>query len=85
MHCFNETNNRVFCFFVSDLQDRMMMELHSKGKTIEDIEEVLHRIPLHPRVIPAIQAAHAFGYVTMLLFSLHKILFLFFFYFILTI
>ena len=40
-----------------------MMELHSNGKTIEDIEEVLHRIPLHPRVIPAIQAAHALGYV----------------------
>ncbi|KAG5016169.1 hypothetical protein AAZX31_08G193300 [Glycine max] len=45
----------------NSLMDRMMMELHSKGKTIEDIEEVLHRIPLHPRVIPAIQAAHAFG------------------------
>ena len=50
-----------------------MMELHSNGKTIEDIEEVLHRIPLHPRVIPAIQAAHTLGYVTM--HFLHKILF----------
>ena len=58
----------------------MMMELHSNGKTIEDIEEVLHRIPLHPRVIPALQAAHALGYVIMHLLSLHKILFLFFFF-----
>jgi len=42
-----------------------MMELHSQGKTIKDIEEVLHKIPLHPRVIPAVKAAHASGYVTM--------------------
>jgi len=41
----------------------MMMELHSHGKTIKDIEEVLQKIPLHPRVIPAIKAAHALGYL----------------------
>ena len=40
-----------------------MMELHSHGKTIKDIEEVLQKIPLHPRVIPAIKAAHALGYL----------------------
>jgi len=39
----------------------MMMELHSHGKTIKDIEEVLHKIPIHPRVIPAVKAAHASG------------------------
>ena len=39
-----------------------MMELHSKGVTIEEIEEVLKRIPIHPRVVPAIKAAHALGY-----------------------
>ncbi|XP_014516620.1 inorganic pyrophosphatase 2-like [Vigna radiata var. radiata] len=43
------------------LMDTMMMELHSNGKTIKDIEEVLRKIPLHPRVIPAIKAAHALG------------------------
>ncbi|XP_057455247.1 inorganic pyrophosphatase 2-like [Lotus japonicus] len=45
----------------NSLMDRMMMELHSKGVTIKEIEEVLHRIPIHPRVIPAIKAAHALG------------------------
>ena len=39
-----------------------MMELRSKGVTIEKIEEVLKRIPIHPRVVPAIKAAHALGY-----------------------
>ena len=46
----------------NSLMDRMMMELHSKGVTIEEIEEVLKRIPIHPRVVPAIKAAHALGY-----------------------
>ncbi|KAF7814162.1 Inorganic pyrophosphatase 2 [Senna tora] len=41
--------------------DRMMMEFHSEGKTIEDIVQVLKRIPLHPRIVPAIKAAHALG------------------------
>ncbi|OIW15898.1 hypothetical protein TanjilG_04433 [Lupinus angustifolius] len=43
------------------LMDRMMMELHSHGKTIEDIVKTFHNIPIHPRVIPAIKAAHALG------------------------
>ncbi|OIW09011.1 hypothetical protein TanjilG_05987 [Lupinus angustifolius] len=43
------------------LMDRMMMELHSNEKTIEDIVEVLQKIPIHPRVIPAIKSAHALG------------------------
>lgn len=41
----------------------MMKELHSQGKTIEDVVEVLGRIPIHPRVVPAIKATHALGYV----------------------
>ncbi|KAJ7963153.1 Inorganic pyrophosphatase [Quillaja saponaria] len=45
----------------NSLMDRMMNELHSQGKTIEDIIEVLKRIPIHPRVVPAIKAAHALG------------------------
>lgn len=39
-----------------------MKELHDQGKTIEDVEEVLKRTPIHPRVVPAIKAAHALGY-----------------------
>ncbi|XP_002527425.2 inorganic pyrophosphatase 2 [Ricinus communis] len=45
----------------NSLMDRMMKELHSQGKTIEDMVEVLKRIPIHPRVIPAIKSAHALG------------------------
>lgn len=39
----------------------MMKELHDQGKTIEEIKQVLRRIPIHPRVIPAIKSAHALG------------------------
>ncbi|CAL0326048.1 unnamed protein product [Lupinus luteus] len=45
----------------NSLMDRMMMELHSQGITIEEIEKVLHRIPIHPRIIPALKSAHALG------------------------
>ncbi|KAF3450625.1 hypothetical protein FNV43_RR06714 [Rhamnella rubrinervis] len=45
----------------NSLMDTMMKEFHSQGKTIEDIVEVLQRIPIHPRVVPAIKAAHALG------------------------
>ncbi|KAK2371310.1 inorganic pyrophosphatase [Trifolium repens] len=45
----------------NNLMDRMMMELHSHGKTIEDIVEVLKRIPINPRIIPSIKAAYALG------------------------
>ena len=41
----------------------MMKELHAQGKTIEDIVEVLNRTPIHPRIVPAIKAAHALGYI----------------------
>lgn len=40
---------------------RMMEELHLQGKTIEDIKQVLHHVPIHPRVVPAIKAAYALG------------------------
>ncbi|OWM77741.1 hypothetical protein CDL15_Pgr012443 [Punica granatum] len=43
------------------LMNRMMGEIHSKGKTIEDVAEVLKRDPIHPLVIPAIKTAHALG------------------------
>uniref|UniRef100_A0A803NYW0 Uncharacterized protein n=1 Tax=Cannabis sativa TaxID=3483 RepID=A0A803NYW0_CANSA len=45
----------------NSLMDRMMKELHDQGKTIDEIVEVLNRIPIHPRVVPAIKAAHALG------------------------
>ncbi|KAA8540302.1 hypothetical protein F0562_024135 [Nyssa sinensis] len=45
----------------NSLMDRMMEELHSQGKTIEDIAEVLKRATIHPRVVPAIKSAHALG------------------------
>lgn len=43
------------------LMDRMMKELHSRGKSMDDIVEVLKGAPVHPRVAPAIKAAHALG------------------------
>lgn len=38
-----------------------MGEIHANGKTTEDIEGVLKRVPIHPRIIPAIKTAHALG------------------------
>ncbi|XP_047176635.1 inorganic pyrophosphatase 1-like [Vigna umbellata] len=43
------------------LMDKMMYELHSQGKTIEDIVQVLNRTPMHPRIVPAIEAAYSLG------------------------
>ncbi|KAL9225603.1 hypothetical protein vseg_001508 [Gypsophila vaccaria] len=43
------------------LMDTMMKEIHERGVTIDQISEVLTRIPIHPRVVPAIKAAHAIG------------------------
>jgi len=38
-----------------------MKEMHAKGVTVDQIVEVLERTPIHPRVVPAIKAAHAAG------------------------
>lgn len=43
------------------LMDRMMEELHSQGKTVEQIAECLKHVPLHPQTISAIESAHALG------------------------
>eukprot|EP00258_Populus_trichocarpa_P013605 XP_002324759.2 thiamine phosphate phosphatase-like protein [Populus trichocarpa] len=43
------------------LMDKMMMELHSRGKTIQDIAECLKKVPLNPRMISAIKSAYASG------------------------
>ncbi|KAL0297674.1 UNVERIFIED_CONTAM: Inorganic pyrophosphatase 2 [Sesamum radiatum] len=45
----------------NSLMDRMIKEVHAQEKTLEDIKEVLRRVPMHPRVVPAIKKAHALG------------------------
>lgn len=45
----------------------MMNELHSQGKTIEDIVGVLKRTPIHPHIVPAIEAAYSLGYLSVLI------------------
>lgn len=56
-------------------QDRMLMELHSQGKTIEDIAECLKKVPLNPRTISSIKSAHASGYFPKLKNSIHTMQF----------
>ena len=41
------------------LQDRMMAELHARGKTAEDIRDCLRSAPLDAHVISAIKTAAA--------------------------
>ncbi|KAL8153106.1 hypothetical protein V2J09_010866 [Rumex salicifolius] len=45
----------------NSLMDRMMREMHERGVSISDIVGVLQRVPIHPRIIPAIKSAHAAG------------------------
>ncbi|KAL8040331.1 hypothetical protein ABFX02_10G090500 [Erythranthe guttata] len=45
----------------NSLMDRMLEELHIRGKTIEEISDCLKSMPLHPHVIEAIKSAHALG------------------------
>ncbi|KAL3528643.1 hypothetical protein ACH5RR_007965 [Cinchona calisaya] len=45
----------------NSLMDKMMGELHANGKTNEEIEEVLRRVPIHARIIPVIKSAYALG------------------------
>lgn len=59
----------------TSLMDRMMKELHSLGKTLDDIANCLKLMPLDPHVISAIKSAHSLGYIH----TLHSlVLFLFF-------
>lgn len=41
--------------------DAMMGELHSQGKTIEEIKERLRTAPLSPHIVTAIESAYALG------------------------
>ncbi|CAO2814681.1 unnamed protein product [Amaranthus hypochondriacus] len=45
----------------NSMMDLLMKEMHSEGVTINDIVDVVKRIPIHPRIVPAIKAAHASG------------------------
>lgn len=45
----------------NSLMDRIMMELHSQGKTPLDIAKCLQRAPIHPSIIAAIKSAHDLG------------------------
>ncbi|KAF5726049.1 inorganic pyrophosphatase 3 [Tripterygium wilfordii] len=45
----------------NSVMDRMMKELHSQGRTVEDIAMCLKRAPLDPQIISAINSAHALG------------------------
>ncbi|PIA64362.1 hypothetical protein AQUCO_00100086v1 [Aquilegia coerulea] len=43
------------------LMDTMLKELHSQGRTIEDMAETLKSAPIHPKAISAIKSAYALG------------------------
>ncbi|XP_021856236.2 inorganic pyrophosphatase 2-like [Spinacia oleracea] len=45
----------------NSMMDTLMKEMHTQGITTDDIARVLKTVPIHPRVIPAIKAAHAAG------------------------
>ncbi|KAE8675941.1 Inorganic pyrophosphatase 3 [Hibiscus syriacus] len=45
----------------NSLMDRMMKELHSQGKTADDIAECLKKTPVNPRTAAAIKSAYALG------------------------
>ncbi|KAL2554933.1 Inorganic pyrophosphatase 2 [Forsythia ovata] len=45
----------------NSVMDRIMKELYTQGKTIDNIKEVLKRALIHPRVVPAIKTAHSLG------------------------
>jgi hypothetical protein len=47
-----------------------MGEIYAHGKGIEDIQEVLRRVPIHPRIVPAIKTAHALGYNSLTFFNI---------------
>ncbi|CAL1394742.1 unnamed protein product [Linum trigynum] len=45
----------------NSLMERTMKEIHEQGKTIDDIVGALKRVPIHPRVVTAIEYVHALG------------------------
>lgn len=45
----------------NSLMDRLLEELHIRGKSVDDIAECLKEMPLHPNVVAVIKYAHALG------------------------
>uniref|UniRef100_A0A1J3J2W0 Inorganic pyrophosphatase 3 n=1 Tax=Noccaea caerulescens TaxID=107243 RepID=A0A1J3J2W0_NOCCA len=43
------------------LMDRMMMELHSQGRSIDDIEACLRKMPIDSQIVEAIKSAKSLG------------------------
>lgn len=38
-----------------------MKEIHSQGRTIEEMVDGLKRVPLHPQMITGIKSSHSMG------------------------
>ncbi|KAK9208722.1 hypothetical protein WN944_001082 [Citrus x changshan-huyou] len=57
-HLFNQLRSTLPW---NSLMDRMMKELHSQGKTVEDIANCLRQCPLDSHVAAAIKSAHSLG------------------------
>ncbi|GAB4852749.1 hypothetical protein Ancab_016958 [Ancistrocladus abbreviatus] len=45
----------------NSLMNKMMEELHSRGKNTEDISQCLRQTPISPSIISAIKSAYSFG------------------------
>ncbi|WOL11158.1 hypothetical protein Cni_G19919 [Canna indica] len=45
------------------LMDKIMAELHSRGRSVEEVADCLRRAPMIPRVAEAIKTAYALGYL----------------------
>ncbi|OVA11339.1 Phosphatase PHOSPHO-type [Macleaya cordata] len=45
----------------NSLVNRMVKEIQSQGRTIEEMADCLKQVPLHPQIITAIKSAHALG------------------------
>ncbi|GFP88871.1 inorganic pyrophosphatase 2 [Phtheirospermum japonicum] len=53
--------NALFNELLPSMPWNSLMEFHAQGKSLEEIKEVLRRVPIHPRIVPAIKAAYASG------------------------
>lgn len=50
------------CFELDCGKDRMMMEIQSQGRSIDDIESCLKKMPIDSHIIEAIKSAKSLGY-----------------------
>ncbi|CAN0877997.1 Inorganic pyrophosphatase 1 [Linum grandiflorum] len=60
---FNDLYNRLLPTMPwNSLMDRMMKEIQEQGKkTVDEIVQVLKRVPIDPRIVSAIKSAHDLG------------------------